>query len=200
LRRTEGGVFTSSDLDFGSNEQVARESDLVIIAVPPDVTAGVIQQVAPQMRKGALLIEICSLKLHLKTALESAANHSIEILSLHPLFGPVESIANENIAVIKLKPGPKTEQVLEFLQREGANVFETTIEEHDQKVATTQALFHLLLTTLDKLADPRFKTKAFKIATERSKKLKNKERLFKAIVGDNLFLQQAFEQLKTEIQ
>jgi len=200
LRRTEGGAFICSDIDFGNNKQVARESDIVIIAVPPDVTARVLQQVAPLMQKGALLIEICSLKLHLKKALDFAAKQNIEILSLHPLFGPVESIASENIAAIKIKPGIKTRKVLEFLKSEGANVFETTLEEHDQKVAATQALFHLLMTKLDKLADPRFKTKAFKIATERSKKLKNKESLFKAIVEDNVFLQQAFEELKAEIQ
>jgi len=198
LPREEGGLFICSDLGLGSNEAVARAADIVVIAVPPDKTAKVIAQTAPKMQKGALLVEICSLKMHLKRALELAAKQNIEVLSLHPLFGPVESIKGENIAAIKLKSGPKTKDVLTFLKSEGANVFETTLEEHDRKVATTQALFHLLMTRLDALADPCFKTKAFKIATARSKKLKKKRVLFKSIVGENPFLQNAIEQLNLQ--
>ena len=198
MQRKEGGLFIQSDLGLGSNEAVAQAADIVVIAVPPDKTAEVIAQVASKMQKGALLIEICSLKMHLRSALELAAKQSIEVLSIHPLFGLVESIKNENIAAIKLKPGPKTQKVLNFLKSEGANVFETTLEVHDRKVAVTQALFHLLMTRLDELADPQFKTKAFKIATERSKKLKKKEVLFKAVVEENPFLPDAIEQLKLQ--
>lgn len=136
--------------------------------------------------------------MHLKQALDFAAKHGIEVLSLHPLFGPVESISEENIAVIKIKPGAKTEKVLQFLESEGANVFETTLEEHDQKVAVTQSLFHLLMTKLDKLADGRFKTVAFKTATERSLKFE-KEPLFKTITEQNPFLKNAIEDLTNEI-
>jgi Prephenate dehydrogenase len=62
--------------------------DLVVIAVPVDVTCDVIAEVAPQMKPGAVLFDITSVKKDPVKQMLISAPPGVELLSVHPLFGP----------------------------------------------------------------------------------------------------------------
>ena len=62
--------------------------DLVVIAVPVDVTCDVIAEVAPQMKPGAVLFDITSVKKDPVKQMLISAPPGVELLSVHPLLVP----------------------------------------------------------------------------------------------------------------
>lgn len=62
----------------------------VLISVPLDRTAQVLEEVAARRPKG-LLIEIASVKAPLAPILERARAHGVRAFALHPMFGPGKS-------------------------------------------------------------------------------------------------------------
>lgn len=63
-----------------------------------------------------------------------------ERLSLHPLFAPENEPGN--IPAVVDARGPITESVLDALRNRGNDVFETTVERHDEAMETVQARTH----------------------------------------------------------
>ncbi|MEY7847614.1 prephenate dehydrogenase [Natrarchaeobius sp. A-rgal3] len=64
----------------------------------------------------------------------------LERVSLHPLFAPER--APGSIAVVRDRPGPATDEVLETLAERGNDLLETTATEHDEAMETVQASTH----------------------------------------------------------
>jgi len=150
-------------------------------------------EVAPHMRAGALLMDVCSMKSHLKNAFEFAKQFPIEILSLHPMFGPGSPLEGQNVIGIKIKTGKKSEKVIEFLQDNGFNVTISTIDKHDRKTAVTQALLHFLVMNIHKMSDPRFTTPNFKHVAKAHDEVKKFEELFKPLIFENPFFEETLE-------
>jgi len=118
------------------NTGIARDSDVVVVSVPVQETGKVVGEVSGEMKEGALLTEIASVKAPIIEALTRAAQHNIDVISLHPLFGPHDK---GRVAVIPVKG--ETDRIMAFLSRNRFQPFLTDFEAHDRNVALSQALF-----------------------------------------------------------
>ena len=75
--------------------------DLVVVSVPISATPTVVREVAPHMRRGAVLVEIASLKSGSYPALLEVSRLGVTPLCVHPMFGPsTGSLHDRFVAVV----------------------------------------------------------------------------------------------------
>lgn len=128
-----------------------KSADLVMISVPIPITAKMIRNIAPHLKKNALLFDITSLKSEVyKEMQEVVQNYPVNCLSLHPMFGPGIS-KFENYVMIFLKVGgtrnynSKVENLISLFQNTGLKIKELkTSKEHDKMMALTLGIPHML--------------------------------------------------------
>ncbi|NTU98680.1 prephenate dehydrogenase/arogenate dehydrogenase family protein [Candidatus Falkowbacteria bacterium] len=131
------------------------QSDIVIATVPISSTEDLIKEVAPMMRPGSLLLDICSVKVMPCQWLKQHAPDNIEIMGTHPMFGPVtakydyeqQAFTLEGLQIV-LCPlrisDERLEKIKSFLAGLGLEVIVTTPEDHDEQNAITLSLVHFL--------------------------------------------------------
>lgn len=133
--------------------------EVVIPAVPISAFASVLGQIAPHLRKDALVIDVCTVKHYPTEQMIQLLPASVDLISSHPLFGP-ESLASAgwNLAGLNLVlwptriPRARFDALLDALRPTGLNLIELSPEEHDRILADSQFLSLLvgnLLTRLD---------------------------------------------------
>ncbi len=129
-----------------TNSEAVKGCDVTVIAVPMDSTLKVAKEVAANLKPGSTLVEISSVKGETLPALRRAAGDGVELLSIHPLFGPaLESMKGMKIAVIVGKGGEGDRQtaVAQKLFPE-ARIIPMSRKEHDKTMAVVLSLTHLL--------------------------------------------------------
>lgn len=123
-----------------NNVEAVKDADLAVVSVPILVTAKVIREVAPHVKKGAVIAEISSLKAGIVEALVEAAEIGIKPLSLHPLFGPgAKKMSGQRIAVVPVVDRGTEVKLAENLFPE-AEVVVVDAEEHDRAMALVLSL------------------------------------------------------------
>ncbi len=134
------------NVDTGSLEEVAA-SDIVILSVPVQQIEDVLHAIRPHVKIGSLVIDVCSVKVRVVEALIAGLPSYVNIVSTHPLFGPVsgkEGINGLHVAVCKVR-GAKASSVARFLRDAlELRVVRTTPELHDREMAYVQTLTHLI--------------------------------------------------------
>jgi prephenate dehydrogenase len=141
FRRAGYEVLVSGRSTALSEEDLARECDLVIVSVPIRNTVRVISRIAPLLKPGQLLCDFTSLKVKpVEAMLQSAA----DVVGLHPMFGPtVSSLKNQTIIVCPARIGDeKLRDLIGIFQAEGARCTTATPEDHDRMMAVVQGLTH----------------------------------------------------------
>jgi prephenate dehydrogenase len=124
-------------------EDLARESDLVIVATPIAETPAVVSSVAGLMRKGSILTDICSVKEKVVSTMKGTKTEA-ELVSLHPLFGPGASdLRGKDVIVIPVRVRSAYRSLKKRLIEMGARITEMGAEEHDKLMAVVQCLPHL---------------------------------------------------------
>lgn len=125
-----------------SLDEVVKDAEAVLVAVPIESTAKVVQAVADSMKSG-IVAEITSLKLPVIETLRKLPEE-INPLSIHPLFGPgLRDLKDGRFALIPVK---SLEDELEVARRvfDGAEFVTVSAEEHDEAMAYTLSLTHLI--------------------------------------------------------
>jgi prephenate dehydrogenase len=181
---------------LGSPEGAA---ELVLVSVPVTATREVAEQLAPHMPRGAILCDVCSVKVNpLAQMLEA---YTGPVVGTHPLFGPVIPEGFEpRVAVTPGRGDGAAEAVRDVFARAGFTPFTSTAEEHDRAMAVVQGLN--FITTVAYLAAARqtpgienFRTPSFERRLEAARKMLTKDReLFQLIAEDNPFLQETVRQ------
>ncbi len=123
-----------------------RGADRVLICVSINSFEEIVKKISPAIRKGQVIMDICSIKespvnimhKHLKNAL---------ILGTHPAFGPGSSTLKHKAFI--LTPTTSEEQKLaenfkSWLEKEGAHVFITTPQHHDELMSIVLGFPHFL--------------------------------------------------------
>lgn len=139
----EGYTVHTSGRTSGMNpDEMARTCGVVIVSVPINATAAVIEKIGPMMPEGSLLMDFTSLKAEpVKAMLASSRS---EVLGCHPLFGPdVLSLGGLNIALCPARIKKWAGWPGDLFRKRGANVFEVTPEKHDEMMSIIQGLNHL---------------------------------------------------------
>ena len=139
----EGYTVHVSGRTSGMNlDEMTRICEVVIVSVPINATAAVIEEVGPKMPEDALLMDFTSLKAEpVRAMLESSRS---EVMGCHPLFGPgVPSIEGQNIALCPARIDRWSAWPDDIFRKRGANVFEVAPERHDEMMSVVQGLNHL---------------------------------------------------------
>lgn len=125
------------------NRKAAEDSDIVIVSVPVEITPDVIAEVAPYMKEGSLLIDIASIKTEAVLSMLKQAPPGVELVSIHPMFGPrVKDVKGQVVVIIPVRSEKWFDKIRVFLEKEGAEVVVTTCEEHDRMMSIVQGLTH----------------------------------------------------------
>ncbi|MCD6248598.1 MAG: prephenate dehydrogenase/arogenate dehydrogenase family protein [Hadesarchaea archaeon] len=128
-----------------TSEEVATNADIVLVAVPIAVTPNVMEEVAGYMRSGSLLMDVASAKAEVIDEM-GKLSEELEVVSLHPLFGPgAKSVRGRIFISIPVRPGKIYHKFKRLLESLGAEVVEMTADEHDHLMATTQCMAHFIL-------------------------------------------------------
>jgi prephenate dehydrogenase len=133
------------------NREAIRGADIVLVSTSIDATSKTIEEVAPHMKEGSLIIEIASVKAGIIGSLKGLRRKDITPLSLHPLFGPgVKSFKGKRIALIPVRNKDREVELAKALF-EDSLVIPTDPEEHDRAVAITISLTHFINAALASL-------------------------------------------------
>ena len=140
------GGFTVEAMGLGEGPsaiEVASRNDLVIVAVPIDVTVDVVKAVAPFVRKGACLMDITSIKRPPLEAMLEAAPDGVDVVATHPMFGPHGiDFDRQKVVLCKGRGDAAFARVKKLFESFGAETIEATAEEHDAQMALIQVLVH----------------------------------------------------------
>lgn len=148
-RNEEKGKRVAREYGFEftrDNIKAAKESDFVIFSLPIDETAKVIKEVAPHVREGCLISDTTSVKeIPCKAMLESTGK-GVEIIGMHPMFGPRVTSLEGNVVILTPVRISKSSAWLSFLvdffEKNKARVVFSTPEEHDRLMSIVQVLTH----------------------------------------------------------
>jgi prephenate dehydrogenase len=129
-----------------SNIQAVKEADFVVVSVPIEKTGEVIHEVSSQMKKGAILFDIASIKGEILEILKKAQNFGIRTISIHPLFGPgTRNISGKKVLIIPINEDYKTLiEVKDIFEDGGAKVHVVDAKIHDTMMALTLSFPHFL--------------------------------------------------------
>ncbi|MFT4014575.1 MAG: prephenate dehydrogenase [Paracoccus sp. (in: a-proteobacteria)] len=138
---------------------------LVILAMPVPALEPVLTRIAPHLRPGQVVSDVCSVKEGPALLMQRILPADVQILATHPLFGP-QSLGQPGApARIVLCPlrGTAWRRIAAFLRaRLGLNVILSTPQEHDRHAALTQGLTHLLARAMAGFQPhPRIRTHSF---------------------------------------
>lgn len=135
--------------------QTAAGADCIILCVPISVTEKMIKEITPMMKKGALLVDTCSVKTLPCDWLKQHTPKEIEIMGTHPMFGPVTSEFDFDqkifclnglqivLCPLRISKG-KLIRIKKLLIKLGLDVIITTPADHDRQNAKTLSLVHFL--------------------------------------------------------
>jgi prephenate dehydrogenase len=138
-------VARKLDVRAAKSLDEVRDADISIVSVPISKTPEVLNEVSAKLKDGALLMDIASTKSEAVAAMKRI-KAEIELVSLHPLFGPgAKSVSGKDFIAIPVKPGKRYAEFKKILIKLGARVTEMNEDEHDRLMATVQCLTHFLL-------------------------------------------------------
>jgi prephenate dehydrogenase len=171
----------------------AARQDVVLLAVPFSQLRSTARAIAPHMRPGSLVVDVCSIKSKPLAVLTEELPSTVDIVGTHPLFGPQSGREGISGLRIALCPGRgRRERLVErFLRsRLKLDVIRTTAEQHDRQMAYVQGMTHLIARIMVAMEVPRFDhTTATFSHLEKMKDMvrQDSDELFRTIIADNPF-------------
>jgi prephenate dehydrogenase len=129
-----------------SNVEVVKQSDVVVMSVPPGTFETVVKEIAPYTRLKQIIIDVTSVKTQPVEIMHRYIKKGT-ILGTHPVFGPgAKNLANQNFV---LTPTNKKETTLanrakKYLESKGANVSVMTPQQHDETMTVVLGLAHFI--------------------------------------------------------
>ncbi|MEM1410286.1 MAG: prephenate dehydrogenase, partial [Pseudomonadota bacterium] len=172
----------------------AAACDVIVLAVPIPAIESVAKEIRPHLRPKQLVMDVASVKCLPAQILTKHLPEEVEIIGLHPLFGPQSGkrgIHGQNITVVDIR-STRADKVVAFLGSQlGLNVITCTAEEHDEQMAYVQGLTHMIARVFQTMQLPPLdqETKTFALLRQMVDIVKDdSDELFKAIQTDNPFV------------
>jgi len=169
----------------------AAAADIVVLAVPVKAMRAVARAVAPNVRPGALVLDVGSVKcLPVRVLAEALPAHAA-IVGTHPLFGPQSFARGGPTRTVVLCPvrGERAGTVRRWLRARGFAVVVTTPEAHDRDMALAQGMTHMIGRLVARMvASPRMTTPSFDLLRAAADMVsRDSPAVFDAILKDNPF-------------
>ena len=153
-------VYNRSDKDAeiagtgaqtASLETVCRQK-IVIPCVPISTFKDNLKTIAPLLEPGTVVIDVCSVKEYPVQWMLEELPDSVSILATHPMFGPdsaADSLQDRKICLCQVRvPDDQYQKIKKYLISKGLIVIEASAREHDEQIATSLSLTHLIGRTL----------------------------------------------------
>ena len=132
---------------WGTLEAVCQ-ADWIFVSVAISATEEMIKQIAPLVKKGALVMDVCSVKVLPAKWLQAYVSPSNEIMATHPMFGPdsaKEGTKDLQWVICPLRISQeRLAEVKNVLNKLEVKIIETTPEDHDQQTAISLGLIHFI--------------------------------------------------------
>lgn len=137
----------------------ALAADVIFYSVPISEFATTINEHARILKtlgKSKVIIDLLSVKVHAKEILTKELPENFEAILCHPLFGPDSvnqfGLAGQRIVIEQFRASDETYKFWKnFFAEKQLKVIEMTAEEHDEEMAGSQALTHLVGRILSKM-------------------------------------------------
>ncbi|QDP00534.1 bifunctional chorismate mutase/prephenate dehydrogenase [Thalassotalea sp. PS06] len=140
FQRSGYQVETLEEDDWQQAEDILSGANLVIVAVPINVTEQVISKLTFLDAK-SILADITSIKSEPMTAMLNA--HKGPVVGLHPMFGPgVTGMIKQTVIVCEGRDLLACEWFMQQLQVWGAELKYYSAAEHDETMAMVQVMRH----------------------------------------------------------
>jgi prephenate dehydrogenase len=168
-RADKSPEINSAGARAASLETVCAQ-EIVIPCVPISTLRGFLKDIAPLIKPDALVVDVCSVKEYPIRWMKAILPGTVSILATHPMFGPdsaADSLVGRKICLCKVKMSEKQYgNIKSYLEAKGLVVIEATAAKHDEQIAVSLALTHLIGRTLSE-----FGARRLDIDTEGYKRL-----------------------------
>jgi len=128
--------------------ETACRQPIVILCMPISAMRDTLRQVAPLLRKDALVVDVCSVKVYPVQWMRELLPASVSILPTHPMFGPDSAASSLKGCKIVLCPeridSDQYEKIKAWLENQGLVIIKATAQEHDEKIAVSLSLTHFI--------------------------------------------------------
>ncbi len=144
--------------------EAVRDADLVIVSVPVGASGAVAAEIAPALKKGAILTDVGSTKASVIAQMQPHIPDGVHFIPGHPLAGTEKSGPDAGFAELFqnrwciFTPLPGTdpaglERLSEFWRRCGANIDTMDPAHHDRTLAIVSHLPHIIAYNIVGTAD-----------------------------------------------
>ncbi len=133
-------------VEFVDLDTVLQEK-IIFIAVPISAFESLINDIAPKLKGGNTIVDVCSVKNHPVKIMQKRLRDNIGIISTHPMFGPDSFISNNRLKIMMHNTRDTYGQYKfwrGFFLDQGIEVIEIDPDEHDMLAAKTQGVTHFL--------------------------------------------------------
>lgn len=144
VRAYDASADVPSVLRASSVEELAKDADLIVVAVPVTAVESALLELAPFVRPEQIVIDVGSVKSGPEEALRKVIDRRAQWVGTHPLFGPASLARGEKPMRVVVCPNelhPAAAPVVRALyERIGCEVIEESAEDHDKIMARTHVL------------------------------------------------------------
>lgn len=120
-----------------------KKADLIIPCVPISNFEEVIKQISPLIKKGVIVMDVCSVKMYPAGIMKTYLSDSTQIIASHPMFGPDSYRIKKSLHDLKLviwnvsAKKSNYNQVKKFFSGLGLKIIELSPKDHDKLLAST---------------------------------------------------------------
>ncbi|MER9017611.1 prephenate/arogenate dehydrogenase family protein [Mesorhizobium sp. M0898] len=167
--RSDATLARASQLGLGDTyttdaKKAVRDADLVIVSVPVGSSGTVAAEIAPALKKGAILTDVGSTKASVIAQMQPHVPVGVHFIPGHPLAGTEKSGPDAGFAELFenrwciFTPLPGTdpaalEKLSEFWRRCGSNIDTMDPQHHDMTLAIVSHLPHIIAYNIVGTAD-----------------------------------------------
>lgn len=127
-----------------------KNADLIIPCVPISSFELVIKQISPLIKRGAIVMDVCSVKMLPVDIMKTYLPKGTQIIASHPMFGPDSYKIKKKLNGLKLvtwnisAQEKKYSQVKEFFSDLGLTIIELSPKDHDKLMAFSLGYSYLI--------------------------------------------------------
>jgi chorismate mutase/prephenate dehydrogenase len=140
FKRSDYQVSTLEQEDWPNSENILKDANVVIVAVPIRLTSLIIQNLS-NLPDDCILADVTSIKE--SPLYEMMKVHQGPVVGLHPMFGPdVSGLIKQTIIACEGRFPESYSWLLEQFQVWGAKIYPVDAQAHDQAMSMVQVMRH----------------------------------------------------------
>lgn len=143
FRGGAGIAYEQCDVTAPTSEGLAAigAADIVLICLPEETAIAALPAIVRGTGTDSLIVDTLSVKERIVAAFESLSPAQ-ECLSINPMFSPRLGFPGQNVAIVKVKDGPRAAEFESLLASWGATTVCVQASEHDRITALMQVATH----------------------------------------------------------